>query len=498
MKITVKRIREKTTGWICRIKKSLPGFERPAGNVLLYIVLVMVIFGMLGATMLSLFTTFTVSTATLNEDRRARYLFESAGRYAMSLLRNSDFDSAEIDALNTTTYTLDPAGTFEFDIYSLWFRSAETKKMPDMGSFLQLDLDEGEIPQDVVDQIPSGNIFVVNIESTETDGSGNPLIPASGNYSTAFLNGFFKDSATSYRVALTKTADNTFTTNTTERICFAVNPTVDQNTTSGGSLLVHKDAHAIFPPRNGAVFIKTDLIYYDEAVHHEGSHVELTNLSKAVSVAATDYVILWPTNHTIIPAADTANVTYGGKAEYALNVVDTGDLKLDKFGRPAPDISMPDVAGNFAEKETESSFVTPDTTAGQERIEIGGGSADRFGGGWYDDDKSVGGVDDFCSAGRCQLGQGIRVFYTFEKTGNGRGYIFALVNGLENSVNSIGGDIQASELLGYAGDSRVVSPVSSPLDPTEFLDNAGEGLQPPKIGLEFDAVVNYSASFEQT
>ena len=64
----------------------------------------------------------------------------------------------------------------------------------------------------------------------------------------------------------------------------------------------------------------------------------------------------------------------------------------------------------------------------------------------------------------------------------------------ENTFNSVGGDIQRSETLGYAGDSRTL-PTGAP-----FADGSvnGDGLKPPKIGLEFDTRTNVDDNFEQT
>ena len=53
-----------------------------------------------------------------------------------------------------------------------------------------------------------------------------------------------------------------------------------------------------------------------------------------------------------------------------------------------------------------------------------------------------------------------------------------------NTVNSVGGDFELSELLGYAGDSRLNAAGTS------FLDGIGEGLEPPKMAVEFDTRTN--------
>ena len=68
-----------------------------AGNVLIYVVVLMLIFGVLGVAMVSLFSTSMASTANRNDSRRGRYLSESGVRYAIAELRIADFDEGVID-----------------------------------------------------------------------------------------------------------------------------------------------------------------------------------------------------------------------------------------------------------------------------------------------------------------------------------------------------------------------------------------------------------------
>ena len=48
--------------------------SNPAGNVLIYVVVLMLIFGVLGVVMVSLFTSTTSSTVTRNDSRRAHMM----------------------------------------------------------------------------------------------------------------------------------------------------------------------------------------------------------------------------------------------------------------------------------------------------------------------------------------------------------------------------------------------------------------------------------------
>ena len=65
--------------------------SQKSGNILVYIVMIMVIFALLGAVMVSLFSTSISSSATANESRRAFYLSESGIRYGLSELRQGRF-----------------------------------------------------------------------------------------------------------------------------------------------------------------------------------------------------------------------------------------------------------------------------------------------------------------------------------------------------------------------------------------------------------------------
>jgi outer membrane protein assembly factor BamB len=116
-----------------------------------------------------------------------------------------------------------------------------------------------------------------------------------------------------------------------------------------------------------------------------------------------------------------------------------------------------------------------------------------FGGFWFrdPDSRSIGGVRDFCNnLGGCFFNDGFRAFFILKFTGStdGDGLTFSVVNAFNNQEDSIGGDIDLSELLAYAGDSRTTS---NPSSESDFLDKrSGEGLNPPKFAIEFDGFKN--------
>ncbi|UCF90618.1 MAG: PQQ-like beta-propeller repeat protein, partial [Desulfobacterales bacterium] len=454
----------------------------PEGNTLVYIVVVMLIFGTLGVTMVSLFSSSTVSSATRNDARRALYMAESGTRYAISEIRNSDFDSDIIDTLNTTTYTVNGGGRFTINVFGPWFESLSDQSQS-AGLNLTLNVPEGNLPQDF--SVPPGPpyVSVVNWEYIDIATGG----------ATAQVQGFTRVDDKTLNLNL----GDSFTVNSGEKVCLAVKPSEDQsNIVVGGSLRVASEAIDIFPRKNGAIDIRRKNYFYEELT--EGSTwVELTNLSSPSPtedfpfdvVAADDYVILSPLNHRIIPSGTSGEVTTGVSPKQIANIYDHTPPLLTG-GKPDIEFAKEDLDTALSQVETDAGFIDVDNVA--KTVNVGGGysppSGTAFGAAWYAGTKAIGGDDDFCQTGECLFGLGIRVFFTLEYSGAGAGVTFALINGASNNSSSVGGDAEFSEYLGYAGDSR--------LDPagTEFtfLDGTqnGAGLNPPKMALEFDTQTN--------
>jgi hypothetical protein len=190
----------------------------------------------------------------------------------------------------------------------------------------------------------------------------------------------------------------------------------------------------------------------------------------------------------VIPTGTSGSVPYGGDYEVGMNIYDTSNPP------PRPDIDADEFTSNLTENETSSGFISVDTAA--DTLNIGGGvtagANAEFGAGWYNADKSIGGTNNRCEAGACEFGRGIRVFFILKFIGGeqGDGFTFTLMNAESNDVDSVGGDFELSELMGYAGNSRLDA------TGTSFLDGVGEGLQPPKLAIEFDTRTNFDAAFE--
>ena len=203
------------------------------GNVLVYVVMLMLIFGVLSVVMVSLFTSSTASTITENDSRRAIYMAESGMRYAFSELRKADFDEDFIiNTLNTTTYTINNAGSFTINVFSPWFESSKNQSFPADGP-LTLLVPLGEIPSGYI--IPPNNIYVINYEFTGT----TPTDPGG-------VAGIFSIAGQTL-TTLNLNLNQTFNAGKEERICFAVKPTENRTIVNGGNLYVSPEAREIFP-----------------------------------------------------------------------------------------------------------------------------------------------------------------------------------------------------------------------------------------------------------
>ena len=215
------------------------------GSTLLYILVLLVIFSVLGLTMVSLFTTSSTSSATPNDARRALYMAESGTRFALTKLRKSGFSQSTVDELNSTTYTINNGGSFTFNVFGPGLKSASDQTWS-LGNPYTLSSIEGDIPAYFIPPIippDSSQIFVINFEYPG-------LSPSDSN---SFAEVIDKASQTSATLDLTLNDD--FVANARDRICFAVAPASDQAIDEGGSLFVAQEANYIFPRRNGAINI---------------------------------------------------------------------------------------------------------------------------------------------------------------------------------------------------------------------------------------------------
>ncbi len=470
---------------LCALHQAGRPHNASKGSVLVYLVVVILIFGILGVTMVSLFTTATSSSATPNDARRAYNLAESGTRYAFSELRANNFDVVTINALNSTTYNVTDAGSFSIRAFSLWFESPSIQN----GNPYTLNIPKGRLPLDSFVPVNS-NVWIINFEYLETTDDLGARSPISA-YTRV------DDTTARFNIA------GGFNVSTNERVCLGVMPTTTQGPLAAGAdLYVERIAKDFFPRFMGAININRVNYSYDRLVDDPANNrVKLENLDASrfnntitefpLTVIRTtsgtytgDFIALSPGNHMVIPTGTSGSVSYGGDYEVGMNIYDQSPPPPLPFEYP------------FNIVATDPRLITLNQDDGT--LDIGGSytpsdSVD-FGGAWYSGNQSIGGNPNVCNTGACLFGLGIRVFFTFNYTGDGDGFTFAMMNADPtdgNDITSIGGDSQGSELLAYAGDSRQ-NPVGPP-----FLDNnGGRGIVPPKLAVEFDARTNFDQDFE--
>ena len=452
----------------------------PPGNVLIYVVVLMLIFGVLGVVMVSLFTSSIASTVTRNDSRRARYMAESGMRYAFSEIRKADFDlNFMIDPLNTTTYKIGGTESFTINVFSPWFNANGNTANPGAGQ-LPLLVPIGTVPVGYTIPIPPDNIYAINFEFVG-------LNPTEGG--RAVITGYSIPARPPPPDTLTLNLSDNFYASPDERIAFTVQPLTDQTVQDGQTLDLPLQARYFFPKYGGAISIKRyDYFYEERKEEPEGAptKVVLTNLSKRPDSvwnlpvkAADDWVILSPRNYLVVPTGTSDGTSYGGDYLFGKGIYDGS---LIRPGSTPPDITAEDLISNLSEQETDTRFFEGDAV--DYELDIGGGLTNEFGSAFFDADMSIGGDQDYCVQGACLFALGVRLFFLLDFNQQGDGITLTLLSGPpNNTASSAGGDFELSELMGYAGDSRTSS---------GFLATAPEdrGLDPPKIAVEFDTRTN--------
>jgi outer membrane protein assembly factor BamB len=450
----------------------------PVGNVLIYVVVLMLIFGVLGVVMVSLFTSTTASTVTRNDSRRARYMAESGMRYAFSEIRKAFSEINGIDSirdfmndtLNITTYKIGGTENFTINVFSPWFVTPAKQDILGGGGDLVLEIPVGELPEGY--SIPASNIYAINYryKDSPNDESGS-WAPVTGFDGTTNILTLSDD----FHASISKTK---------EEICLAVQPKSIQPIVDGGNLNVSLEAQTIFPKYGGAINIRRNDYFYEERIDDsDNNRVILRNLSKRpesdwITANTTDFVILSPRNYMVAPTGTSDGTVYRGDYTFAKGIYysslipESGEIGLT----------------TLSEQETDTRLFELDTVEDILYIggEGGGGLTNEFGTALFDATLSIGGDQDYCVQGACLFELGVRVYFLLDFNQQGDGITFTLINAATNNETSAGGDIDLSELMGYGGDSRTQS------DGSTFLATAPEdrGLDPPKIAVEFDTRTN--------
>ncbi len=451
-----------------RLLKCLSDESGHKGSMLIYIIVTIAFFGILGTALVSVFSASAVSSHTPNYANKALYMAESGMRYALSVLKNTGTTSNVISTLNSTTYTLTNGGSFNINIFGKWFESSADQALSATQT-LMLTVPQGTLPSEFS---VSDNTYLVNIESLKDsiNFTGNPDTKFSAQAIT-----YQNISDTSFSMVV----NDDFEADQGEAVHLAVLPGA-QSVTEGNSVTVSGNGIDAFPSRHGSFYVLVDedntgakTEYYYEAV--VGS--ELTNISSDLVLDADDFIILSENNHKIVTTGNVAGMSSGdnntANMGFPLDITNPPPIEPPEAEEQSSDLPEDDLMDELATPlETAAGAVTVDTVTGE--ITLGGGIGLAYGSVWFGGDLELGGLSDFCVDGECQFNYGVRVFFLIKYQGAGDGITFAFVNGDNNSTNSTGGFGGSGELMAYGGPGNT----------------DGLGLQPPKMALEFDTYFN--------
>lgn len=92
---------------------------------------------------------------------------------------------------------------------------------------------------------------------------------------------------------------------------------------------------------------------------------------------------------------------------------------------------------------------------------------------WY-----AGNATSGCTNGNCTMNNGVRAYFDIQwnSASKADGIVFGIMSAQTNTLASVGGDPYMGELMGWAGPGTSTG--------------SGKGIQPPKLGLEFDTWYN--------
>ena len=231
---------------------------------------------------------------------------------------------------------------------------------------------------------------------------------------------------------------------------------------------------------------------------------EIANAGAEIAIMYGKDIAFDPSDNTKITLLNTnlANKNFGGgtfTASYAGGTLTsvgtysgvTRQVQVASFATYAATSASGDVSfdnpadmASFSPVESQSGqAIVVNTTTGV--ISLGQGATETYGAVWYGGNNTTGN----CVNGSCDFDNGFRAYYVFQfATGStGDGFNFAIINGTNNTVGSVGGDANMGELMAYGGDSRLYDG-SGYIN--AFRGVTGKGLQPPKFATEFDIYLN--------
>lgn len=203
------------------------------GSLLLGLIGTILVFGVLGAAMLSMTTSSTFNQISGNASTRAYYLAEAGMRYAASQFRGASTEEAKdamLEYLHNRNYNLSSDGSFHIEIYPYYFK---TTADPNGTSSLQTKF-PGGVPSGV--SIPASGYLKIRSESVPRQYTGRSI---TGSNVTFTMSASLSSYSVNSNVLPVGVAQGTA-----------------QNISNGGNLTLSSGA-GFFPALNGTFTIGT-------------------------------------------------------------------------------------------------------------------------------------------------------------------------------------------------------------------------------------------------
>jgi|GEM_PF-3619282 len=488
------------------------------GASLLYFIGVLVVLSTLVAGMVTLFRSSANIVTTTNHTKRAYYMAESGVRYLESQLVNAvgSLDQKTGDINGIPRFIVDGDLQFDAKVYRLGSLAAiSANHVPANQQFSLRNSDNS--PFSTKFTIP---IYAQNEDAVYLINSQEMSKVIQQYYSDIKSTSLSADKKTLYA-----TVGKSIDPDLAGRLYYlAVQQRSQKTVTQGGSINGGAGA-SIFPKKNGVLTLNNqdgcirDYTYTERAANGDGTYT-FTNLQRAcdkdgnpvtwtsgepdknnctaggdeMAVKTNHWIILNSTNNQNMWGDVTG---YSGTGAVAGTSIANMNLAPNFFVREQNRASKGSVTHQDPHNIVQSDPSKNPITMVAGGISLGANENYAFGAIWYSGTKT--GVNLQCTDGKCELGQGIRVFYTLEYVNESAdGFVFALINGNDNSYYSVGGDSSMGENLAWSGDGRVYAGnngawhanvlrwVSKNMDGST---NYG-GIAPPKFGVEFDTYRN--------
>ncbi len=468
------------------------------GAALVFYIITLIVLGVLSAGMLTLFSTATSITTSLNHSKYAYYMAESGVRYGTSMMKSDNTLAVKMALINSISdYTVDTAQGFELDVYALGTLTSKEDEHTTPGGYQLVVAQPGDQPFPPNFSIPLFGAPDDRVRATKAilDGS------TSGQDSTSVeLTSVASDGKT-----LTINVKNSMKVLEGEMIQLACLPAKQMNVSGDGFDIEVRACGVIFPPRNGLVQIYTEskgkltpcTFTYDLRKKNSSGTYTMTNMKVVDEGPGSNK---WPACAGTIKTKDSTGVRLSSMANQNITLTATGYSGPERVTR---ELGANTIAKEGTRKpkdsithDDEHHLVTSDPSKfpikkDYRGIILGGGEHYAFGAYWYKGSKR--GINLYCIDGECELGTGMRIFFTVQfQQKDADGFVYALPSGALNTYESIGGDSAMGEMLAYAGDSRVYTNADGTYSEfiQKWVDPERNGLQPPKIGIEFDTYKN--------